>query len=261
MDAWRQFELDLGALAERRERAAEVFDRLTPLLLDSEETSTAWFVRKPPGIRLRVVELQVEPIAAALQDLADDGALAGLSRAVYEPETRRFGGTEAMTAVHDFFAVDTRAFLATRRLGQHGGVSVSPEVFSLTTVGELFRVGLVGAGGEIWDAWCNLAEMHGHPWRERAAEPLPLPTFAQLQELATMAVAPSVAALGSGVHALARHLTRLLHSGALGVGLRGLLATVALFHWNRHGLPKGARHQLLAGALAATDPYRRLPAP
>lgn len=237
-----QLEIDLGPAP--KDAADAVFARFEPAM-------RVWFVRKPPGLRVRGED--VRAVAAALRD---DGI--AVRENVYEPEARRFGGTRAMALVHAFFLVDSRGFVAYHL--HRARARLAPEVLSLAMVGTLFARLLADAGSEIWDAWANLAAMHGIDHRAVTA-PLAPPAIAQLQPLATDHEAAILAAYDRGCTALAERIAALREDGDLHVGVRAFAADLALFHWNRWGIAHAARVASCEGALAALHPHRRLPCP
>lgn len=252
---WRQLDLDLGP--RPHEVADEVFARLQPAI----DPTKLWFVRKPPGLRVRAHPEGegTDVLALIAAGLRDDGIVVSVRESVYEPEARRFGGGRAMERVHSFFHVDSRGFIAWHV--QRARARLAPAVASLAVVSTLFDRLLGGAGSEIWDAWANLAAMHGIEHEGATARPLPPPTFAQLQALAADHESAVLADYDRGCEALAAGVEALRREGDFRVGLRAFAADVALFHWNRWGLVRAQRVELCEGALAAFHPHRRMPCP
>ena len=168
-----------------------------------------------------------------------------------------------MERVHSFFHVDSRAFVAWHLRRARG--RLAPAVVSLAVIETLFDRLLGGAGSEIWDAWANLASLHGIEHgieHERAtAKPLPPPTFAQLQAMAADHESEVLADYDRGCHALAEGVDALRREGDFHVGVRAFAADVALFHWNRWGIAHDERVGLCEGALAEFHPHRRMPCP
>lgn len=250
---WHQLDIDLGP--SPKDVADEVFTRMQA----ATEPTSLWFVRKPPGLRVRVRDdaRETETLAQVVAGLRDDGLVAASSASVYEPEARRFGGARAMELVHAFFHVDSRAFIAWHV--KRAEARLSPTVASLAVVTTLFDRLLAGASSEIWDAWANLAALHGIPHRNPTARPLPPPTIAQIQAIAADHEADVLAAYDRGCTALADGIAALRRDSDFHVGLRAFAADVAMFHWNRWGLIRAERVALCEGALAALDPHRRSP--
>lgn len=254
---WLQYDVDLGP--RPRDAVGEVFTRLQPAF-DTRPLGI-WFVRKPPGLRLRTRGDigKGDPVADILAGLRHDDVVAKVSEVVYEPEVRRFGGERAMELVHDFFHVDSRAFAAWFRQREHGRLAAA--VVSLGVVSTLFDRLLAGAASEVWDAWANLAAIHGIDHRSPTTTPLPITTVAELRTIAANREADALAEYDEGCRVLADGIAALRRDGGLHVGLRAFAADVALFHWNRYGLRPRERVALSEGALCALDPHRRLPFP
>jgi thiopeptide-type bacteriocin biosynthesis protein len=247
---WRQLDIDLGP------RPSDVVDEVLACLQRAIDPTQLWFVRKPPGLRIRAHADHVAQIAA---ELRDDGVDVSVRESVYEPEARRFGGARAMERVHAFFHVDSRGFIAWHLRRAHG--QLTSAVISLAVIATLFDRLLAGSGSEMWDAWANLASMHGIAHRNATAQPLPLPTIAQVQALATDRECDVLADYDRGCNALADGIQALRRDGDFDVGARAFAADVALFHWNRWGIATDARIAICEGALATLDPHRRLPCP
>jgi len=252
---WRQLDIDLGP--SPKAVADVVFARVQAAI----EPTHLWFVRKPPGLRVRArdVARETETLAHIVAGLRDDGVVVAMSESVYEPEARRFGGARAMELVHAFFHVDSRAFIAWHL--QRAQARLAPAVASLAIVSTLFDRLLAGAASEVWDAWANLGAVHGVAHRDITARPLPAPTLAQLQAVVADHEAELLADYDRGCQALADGIASLRRESDFHVGLRAFAADVALFHWNRWGLSRDERIALCEGALAALDPHRRLPCP
>jgi thiopeptide-type bacteriocin biosynthesis protein len=252
---WRQLDIDLGP--SPKDVADEVFARMQPAI----DPTNLWFVRKPPGLRVRAhTEVRgTDVLAHIVSGLRDDGVVVSVREGVYEPEARRFGGARAMELVHSFFHVDSRGFIAWHLRRAHGRLASA--VASLAVVATLFDRLLAGAGSETWDAWANLASLHGIGHHNATARPLPPPTIAQLQSMAAGHESDVLADYDRGCHALAEGVDALRREGGFHVGVRAFAADVALFHWNRWGIAHDERIALCEGALAALHPHRGLPCP
>lgn len=252
---WRQLDLDLGP------RPADVVDEVFTRLLPATEPTQLWFVRKPPGLRIRARTGGdgADVLSRIVAELRGDGVIASVRDAVYEPEARRFGGARAMACVHAFFHVDSCGFIACHLRRSHA--RLAPAVLSLAMVATLFDRLLAGADSEIWDAWANLASLHGIAHRDVTAEALLPPTLAQLQAIAAEHEAAVMVALGHACDVLASAVDDLRRDDDFDVGVRAFAADVALFHWNRWGLTERERLATCRGALAALHPHRRMPCP
>ncbi|WP_415840757.1 thiopeptide-type bacteriocin biosynthesis protein, partial [Nocardiopsis rhodophaea] len=88
-----------------------------------------WFLTRKSAWRCRIhlpPHAEEHPAAQArvakrLDELAATGTINGWKQSVYEPETRAFGGEEAMDSAHTLFCADTHhtlAFLAATETGR-----------------------------------------------------------------------------------------------------------------------------------------------
>ena len=159
-----------------------------------------------------------------------------------------------MDAVHDYFAADSSAWLRLPAL-RESGPTVSSSMISTAQLNELFARALDGRPEEIWDVWCRLAAFHGlQPARERYAHERPM-----LSDIAQLGISAALLqvlqALASANAALAGALVALDTRGELLQGLRGVLALVALFHWNRIGLRPERRREVLQAMTEAWHPH------
>lgn len=199
-----------------------------------------WFVRKAPGVRVRV-----ELDGAGPEGLvtACRGALAPLGPvgvAVYEPETYRFGGTAGMDVAHDHFALDTALAVLLGRAHDRG---TTPIPWSVVALGDL-STRVVEDPAERWDAWKTLEELLASV----GEAPAPAPVPARRAGAAGPAVPPRLSiALQRGNERVAVRLRRaeLAH----GVGRRSWFAAVAVFHWNRLGLAPAQMAQVVGTVL------------
>jgi thiopeptide-type bacteriocin biosynthesis protein len=211
-----------------------------------------WLLRKDPGLRLRIRDLDLEAVRPGLARLQAAGLIADFFPGVYEPEVHQFGGPEVMRAVHTYFDADTTALL---RLATLPNRRLASAVLSLAVLNDLFeRVVLVHE--EVWDVWCNLQAMYrGHG---RPGPGVPALGLADLRRLA----GPGELALADHYESANRDLASAIdHSwrrGALTCGRRAILPYVAAFHWNRHGFDL-ERMATLSDAMALTwNPKRGL---
>ena len=248
-------------------RAAErmAVTHLGPLLADAEAAgviSLWWFVRKAEAWRLRILPADGDDQAATafLDHLAtiliDRAAIQRAQEVIYEPETRRFGGPEAMAVAHRLFHADSHHILqhlARCRAGDDHrnelGLRVGTRM--MTAAGQDFY--------EQGDIWAQAAE---HRATDNDPQPGPA-TLAAVQLLVTAAsdnsdspltLAPDwPAAFDSAGAALAD----LAQQGALARGLRAVLTDHLLFAFNRLGIP--AQHQSLLATAASKVIFHRKP--
>jgi thiopeptide-type bacteriocin biosynthesis protein len=217
-----------------------------------------FIMRKPPGIRLRVLgATPALSLGAELDDLVRRRVVSRWSTSVYEPESRLFGGEHCTALVHDHFDADSIAALEWELLAATGATSISRDVLAMAVVNDLFTAAIADRS-EIWDAWCNLAETHRMLRDVGGAEPLPAITLSSLLPLVGPREAAIVRRYGRANDRLAKGVRALWSKGRLGRGVRAILPFVALFHWNRHGLTPASRRRILHGMVAAHDPAREM---
>jgi thiopeptide-type bacteriocin biosynthesis protein len=245
-----------------RSRPREVFHWLGELsaeLLDDPAVTNFFFMRKPPGVRLRFEaahgqRLQVESMLHSCLGQARlrvERVVPG----VYEPEEHLFGGPASMPFVHRIFTIDSLAWLAFWRLETPG----PPWAFSLSLLRYLLDgVGVVGwedlgvwdlirsrtgralppgmDAGKLAAACAGIRDTWSDPSRLEAG--LPAPVAALAAEWG-----PRLRAAGEDWRS-GYFDTR----GAM-IGPRDGVTFVTIFHWNRGGV-SAATQSLLAAALA-----------
>lgn len=260
--AWVQRGVDLPADAGRRrvlygEVAGLVRDRLT-----DGTARNAFFLHKPPGLRLRLQRTDAGGDLDALVDRAvarwhDEGLVGTVEHGVYEPETTIFGGPRSMEFVHALFTVDSLVWL-----DRHAGApteDASPAwLVSLAALRSVLT-GLEISGWEDLGVWAQVRDRAGRRlsdeeravyagyadavrdvWARRDLVPL------LLDATAGAAVAGHEAALLDGAQRwLAGYFTR----PGVAVGPRAALAMYVVFHWNRGGLTP-TEQAVVAEALA-----------
>ncbi|WP_329064633.1 methyltransferase, FxLD system [Streptomyces sp. NBC_01429] len=238
---------------------------LGPLLTGAEEArdiSAWWFIRKRESWRLRVLPAEDRDASAFLaqmtKTLTDRAAIRRADGVIYEPETRRFGGAEAMRIAHDLFHADSSHILAHLARTYEGddhrrelGVRLATRM--MTAAGQDFY--------EQGDIWAQFAEHRGD---DGEAEPSP-GTLAAVQLLVTaesdnqdspLTLEPDwpTAFEGAG-----RALAALAHHGRLTRGLRAVLTDHLLFAFNRLGI--SAQHQNVLATAASRVIFHREPIP
>jgi hypothetical protein len=200
------------------------------------------FVRKHPDIRLRLLATGAsDDLATVLEALLTPlvgrkKSIESAQTSVYEPESRLFGGPQAMAAVHDYFHADTINWILLNDL--------------------FFQV--LGCPSEVWDTWRNLYQL---TQRSRGAALDFAAEALEIKRLKQQASADERAVLSRYQKAnkqLAAALQALWDTGELSTGLRAILPSVAMFHCNRFGI-EGRGQALLAKAMAAAwNPKNRL---
>ncbi len=226
-------------------------------LVGNGHISRWWFMRKNDGgvphIRLRIfgsepaLSREAVPILGQeLTRLEASGRIGHPTTLIYEPETAIFGGPAGIDLAHEIFHQDSHALQRWLLMEQNSdGPSVSrhrPEA-SMIVLHALLR----GAGVdnfELLDVWTRVQTYR--PWKTSA-------TFEQrqknLQVLTRLFREPArnlQAFLGqtqadivlAWSHALAKQGEALAgenRAGHLQRGLRNILASHIIFHWNRLG--------------------------
>ncbi|GJE00519.1 lantibiotic dehydratase C-terminal domain-containing protein [Methylobacterium isbiliense] len=260
--AWVQLNLGLAradgsALPAARAVLRGLADELPGLRRDRLVTRFV-FQRKPPDLRLRfrapraALAARLRPLLARV---AAEGHLTARFWSVYEPETRQFGGPEAMARVHAYWEADGLAWIARDRLAEAGTALLPTPLLLGAVLNDLFWRTL-GDGPEVWDTWCNLAAiLRDEAEATGPAEP------SGLDQLIPSAGAAEAALLGGYARAnaaLARGLRGAWSRGRLTGGLRAILPFVALFTLNRHGIGQPEAALLARAMRAAWNPRQGL---
>jgi thiopeptide-type bacteriocin biosynthesis protein len=202
-----------------------------------------WFVRKPPGIRLRLSGLGFgaeahSDFVALLDHEVALGNLVRWWRSTYEPEMYRLGGPVALTAVHDLFSADTTVWLGWERLSRQGSARLSEDLTALACYSDLL-LRANEAPEEAWDVWCALHRIYAGALPEEPSEPSRrrhlLPQG--LRRLANEAERSLLDHAFAANEKFAQALEQIWERGELVGGRRALLATLASFHWNIWCLP------------------------
>ncbi|MEV0391775.1 thiopeptide-type bacteriocin biosynthesis protein [Polymorphospora rubra] len=223
-------------------------------------TATWWFLRKHPCWRIRIRTTDHDQARTLLDDLSTAGVIAGWTPGIYEPETAAFGGHLATTIVHELFCADSRAVLAYTR---YDPPPMGRRELSLLLLRQLqHRAGL---------DWYEAADVFDRVARMRPAPPaLETPRIdslaAQMRPLLALA-ADSRTALFTPNEPLAEangwltafaeaghQLGAAAGAGHLDRGLRGILAQIVIFHWNRLNLPAHTQGILARAATTAILP-------
>jgi protein-L-isoaspartate(D-aspartate) O-methyltransferase len=261
-DRWRQLNLSCEDW-----QAAETMavSHLGPLLAEAETTGRIrgwWFIRKCDVWRLRVLPTGGDDQAATTfldqltTTLADRAAIQRAQQVVYEPETYRFGGPEAMAIAHRLFHADSRHIL------QHLARVATGDDHRRELVLRLGARMIAAAGQDFYeqgDIWAQVAE---HRTTGSGPEPSTA-TLAAVQLLVTAASDNPDSPLTltpewpTAFEHTGQALTELAHKGALTRGLRAILADHLLFAFNRFGIP--AQQQSLLATAAGKVVFHRQP--
>lgn len=232
-----------------------------------------WFMRKADGgphIRLRyygnkaVLSQAVRPsILAALDQERQRGTVLSWAQLIYEPEEALFGGPTGMDVCHKHFFEDSR--FVVRRALNHNDSDLGPIETSLYALRHLLRHAGLDAF-ETWDTWRKVRdlryladdELFGILEENRAA----LGELFDLSPARFVSVFPPNIQMPimdylSAVENIGGQLLALNQKGDLHRGLRGILSSLVIFHWNRHGLPPGVQAGLAYIMEKANDPDTR----
>ena len=218
-----------------------------------------YFMRKPPGLRLRFA-LRGGPARAPARDqiaaLMDRAVKLRLARSwfpsAYEPEVFKFGGPAAMGAVHAHVFADTQAWWRWQQPPAEGDRQLPPALLSMAVLNDLFAR-FVDGPEEIWDVWRRLAALHGDSLVDAAAALAPVRP-AHLVERVGARHQRVLRAYEQANARFARACRRLHERGRLLYAYRLLLPHVALGHWNRLGLSLAERRSIYAAMTAAWAP-------
>ena len=199
-----------------------------------------WFVRKAPGMRVRIEAAGVDRgtvLVATRQALAGLGAVRS---SPYEPETYRFGGPAGMDVAHDHFALDSALAAALSAARSRVARPVTAARWSMAMLGDL-SARVVDDAAEHYDAWKRLEEVLSN-----VGAP-PIVDRRRSDDHGDEGNVPTrlAAALQQGNERVARRLQQ--SSLEHGVGRRSWFAAVAVFHWNRLGFGPAD----MAGVVAA----------
>jgi thiopeptide-type bacteriocin biosynthesis protein len=248
---WLQVNLTLRDAAQAQ-RCVVAFATAVPRLRHELALQSWFFVRKDPGVRLRLRFASAPPLdalATRLERWRRRDRFVAWTPACYEPEERLFGGADGLEAAHAFFAADSALWAEYQRAAGRSRAPTPPAVLTTLVIGDLLDRCLDGPE-EVWDAWGQIAAAHGlQPPFPSAQAPAPLPEVRG-------------AALSVRLHyqqvsaALAQRLRRLAGAGRLTVGRRRFLTSIALFHWNRFGVDLATRQEICRRLCARTDRTR-----
>jgi thiopeptide-type bacteriocin biosynthesis protein len=263
---WRQVNVEFHTPVEA-ERTALTHVAPVFAAAEAEGLIDAWFfVRKSSTWRLRYQPADHAHrarhfILDALTGHVNNQHIRRIVEVVYEPETRAFGGTEAMFAAHHLWHHDTRhvvSYLAMTTL------PVGRRELSIILYSAMLRAARLD-WYEQGDVWNRVAAHRGPPSH------LGRDSLRGLESSVRRLVSVDTTALTRSNDALARvagwdqdfastgaELHRIAAEGLLRRGLRDVLAHHIIFAWNRLGLD--ARTQATLATAAATVTFGPDPA-
>jgi thiopeptide-type bacteriocin biosynthesis protein len=250
---WIQADLNFKADIFPEDLLASVIAPRLDQLQEAGSASNWWFMRKPPGCRIRLHEADSSRVQQVLEGLTDEGAIAGWKPAIYEPETTAFGGPAGMDAAHTLFCDDTRGFL--------GYLTGDAQHIERRDVSLLLISTMLTAAGLDWfergDVFARIAALRPGAAPDDVAQReltrqlgLLLADTASGTADAFTANGPAgfAASWRDGFDAAGRRFAEASNQGKLHRGLRTILAQLVIFHWNRLGF-KAAAQRLVAHAM------------
>jgi len=251
-EVWLQFGLVIPRRPETSRTALyQAVGGTLRTLITGELAHDAFFMHKPPGIRLRLrtelacrqtVEVELN---RALHEWTKLGLITGWRPAVYEPERALFGGPVSMRSVHRVFTADSIAWL-----GFHGTAEPPGPVWamSLLMIRELFAA-LAIVGWEDGDVWDRLRRQAGRAVTTSVRQTAVMERLADVlnrhwhtpdatRDLLSPAARNLLDEYATAVHAEApRWMSEYFTAPGATLGPREVAAHVIIFHWNRAKLP------------------------
>lgn len=241
-----------------------------PLRLDAwvraGRVRCAFFMNKPPGIRLRLLAPREDLLLEAttlLDELCARGVVGSWSRGPYDAEAVQFGGPAGLALAHRYFTHESLAVLAHHRARLTRGVGLPPAELSLVLL-HMFLRRVTDDDWELWDLWCKMEVTGRLPSGGRvdpatpevasalALRPHLLPLLRDDEAALAHATAAEASALrhyAEALPAIARDLRAVRTEGRLAWGLREILPFWIVFHWNRMGFDD-ARQERLAHVMS-----------
>lgn len=263
---WIQFSVATAHSAAHEPSLLKQIRDLVHRLLDETAINNFFFLRKPPGLRLR---FEATESAAAIRSRVDrevgswkaDSAIDGHWAGVYEPESRLFGGEGSMRHVHALFTLDSLLWLE-HFAGTTSGPSTAVDVWDQSFAA--IRALLAGLGVVGWEdigVWQYIVNDTGRrlePGQVAAADDAALrSSVIDTWEAAgpTASVAPRLTA---GIReAAARWRAGYFDRSGARIGPRQAAAYVVIHHWNRANLSP-VQQATVAMALAGRRDGERL---
>lgn len=276
---WQYWRIPLVISAATRFTTSEdellstVIGPLCTRLVEEKYISRWWFMRKTdqgPHLRLRVFGQEpllskegIPRVEEMLAYLEEQKRTQHWTTLTYEPETMLFGGPAGMELAHDLFYKDSDAlcqWLAAERQGNEEADMASrrrirPEA-SLLIIQQLLR-GAALDPFELWDTWIKVTQLR--PGSTNVSSAQRDRNIAALAGLLTASETQRRELFGDSLYSIISHwsehferagnaLAQLYRDGALQRGLRQVLATHIIFHWNRFSF--GAARQVELARMA-----------
>lgn len=214
----------------------------------------AWFVRKPPGLRLRVRVDDAEHGERIVRAIDPANAPGGVwTPGLYEPEQHRFGGPLTLAIAHDQLAISTASWIAWESQRRADDAVLAAEVMAVLLYDDvLARV--TGDKGERWDVWCQLASLY---YGMAAVPGSGRRTGLDLAAIAARGTAAErhiLADAKAGNAGCVERLVRAVRSGASRIGPRAFAVTLATMHWNIWSIDRETLRRIVELMIAELDP-------
>jgi thiopeptide-type bacteriocin biosynthesis protein len=272
---WTQVDLAFTDDAQRAAFLAGPLARWLASCADPRAPEAWFFMRKAPGLRLRLrgphgVRAELEGFLA---DELHAARIAGWAPGFYEPEHHQFGGDVGMDIAHALFTHDSAAALQVERIEAEAVAEPNRVLLSLLVTQDLVSRLADGEPWEAWDTWCNMRLTGRLPTLDDDAH------AALIDELAVHrgvlervrdqpgAVIDELdereRAVVVGYHEVHRDIADRFRAAAradqLTCGPRAILPFCIIFHWNRWGLDRETQEALSFFMQRLLDPKQPPP--
>ena len=222
-----------------------------------------FFVRKPPGLRLRFYSTGVNTkirtkLVEWLLNAESHNDIRGFRFGIYEPEVFRFGGFYGMDVAHLLFQYDADIFLEHKSLGKTLIDPLPLPLFSLISSHDLIRK-CVDDTAEMWDVWKQLEAVLksvddnslgpevSYPMNDIMANE----NFMNRQPLGVQKLISKILASNTQIASFIRAAQINSH---MSVGVRTWLVAAMVFHWNRYGLTTFETRPMIAKMVQHLQP-------
>lgn len=216
------------------------------------DTRTAFFVRKSPGLRIRVVcERETAQIEARLGTLADahPTEVARPWRVPYYADPAPMGGVVAMEAVLQLACVESRMVLDFAAGQVRGEQDLAPMDISASVI-DTFFIALAADAWELWSLWTQLGALRGEGGASTITPAMSAPATpdTRIDKPGAVLCETHDAAARAG-----QHLLELETGGQMTAPARFVAPIAAAFHLNRMGFDANSQRALAAAMAARCD--------
>ncbi|MGW4029827.1 thiopeptide-type bacteriocin biosynthesis protein [Streptomyces sp. NPDC004838] len=236
-----------------------IFDAVFEMIdasTDRKRISCFFFVRKPPGLRLRFQLTGPRGategrIRECCDGLVERRLVERWFASVYEAEVFKLGGPEAVEAVHAHFSADSRAWWRWERVSR--GAAIDTRLLSVAVLNDLF-LRFLEHPEEIWDVWCRIASLHGASVTEKGGA-VPVPTMERIISRVGTEESAILHDYSLANATMATRFGELHEQGRLLFAYRFVLPHIALYHWNRYGFAPSDRALMFTAMTNAWSPH------